>query len=89
LYIKSSDNKINAEFEPLLGLIDVLMNKATAKQNKVLYLKLSGKNEEEIAVILGVFQPTVNQHSTSAGWNAIEKAVLYFENSILTKLEEK
>ena len=49
LFIKTNDENSNDEFEPLLALIDVLISKATAKQSKVLYLKLIGNNEEAIA----------------------------------------
>jgi hypothetical protein len=35
-------------------------------------------NEETIAAKLKISQSVVNQHSTSIGWNAIEKSVKYF-----------
>jgi DNA-binding NarL/FixJ family response regulator len=67
---------------PVIDLIDVLLNKATGKQCQVVYFKLLGMSEKEISKKLGVAQSVVNQHSTSVGWNAIEKAVIYFENLI-------
>jgi hypothetical protein len=78
LFFVSRTEGLNAEFEPLLALIDVLLSKATAKQCEVLYRKLMNYNEEAIARIMQIAQPVVNQHSTSAGWNAIEKAVIRF-----------
>ncbi len=78
LFFTSANERYNAQLEPLLALLDVLMSKATARQSEVLYLKLMGLNEEEIAAALKISQPVVNQHSTSVGWNAIEKAVFYF-----------
>ncbi|MEI7725669.1 MAG: fumarate hydratase [Bacteroidota bacterium] len=86
LFIKTNDENLNNEFEPLLALIDVLVSKATARQCKVLYLKLTGNNEEAIAKKLKLFQSTINEHSTSLGWNAIEKAVLHFEQIMKLKL---
>lgn len=62
----------------VLGLIDVLISKATSKQCEILYYKLLGLNEDAIAEKLKIRQPAVNQHSTSVGWNAIERAVKYF-----------
>ncbi|HET8736583.1 MAG TPA: fumarate hydratase [Pricia sp.] len=79
LFFVSKDEALNTNMEALFGLIDLLMNKATSKQCSVLYYKLLGWNEAAISKKLEISQPVVNQHSTSAGWNAIEKAVQYFE----------
>jgi hypothetical protein len=78
LFFVSGNEELNREFEPLLALIDVLLSKATAKQCEVLYMKLMDLNEEAIAIKMNIAQPVVNQHSTSVGWNAIEKAVIRF-----------
>jgi hypothetical protein len=78
LFFVSGNDALNNEFEPLLALIDVLMSKATAKQCEVLYMKLMDQNEDAIAARMKIAQPVVNQHSTSVGWNAIEKAVIRF-----------
>jgi len=61
----------------------VIINKATSKQCDVLYRKLLGQNESEIANRTKVSQPAVNRHSTSIGWNAIDQAVQFYENLIL------
>jgi hypothetical protein len=87
LFIKSNDEKLTHALEPILALLDVLLSKATAKQSNVLYLKLLGYNEDEIAKKMGLYQSTINEHSTSLGWNAIEKAVLYFEKLMRSKNE--
>jgi hypothetical protein len=44
-----------------------------------------GYNEESIVKKLNKRQSTVNEQSTIAGWNAIEKAVQRFENVIKNK----
>ena len=87
LFIKTNDEQLTSEMEPLLALIDVLISKSTAKQSNILYLKLLGNREDTIAKKLNLFQSTVNEHSTSLGWNAIEKAVMYFEKIMNSKLE--
>lgn len=79
LFIKSSDEKFDKEIQPLLALIDVLMNKITEKQCEVLCLKLLGNSEDIIMKKLNQRQSTINEKSTSAGWSAIEKAVQRFE----------
>ncbi|MCF8299139.1 MAG: hypothetical protein K9J13_16440 [Saprospiraceae bacterium] len=78
LYFVSNNTNLNKEFEPLLSLLDVLIGKATSRQCQVLYLKLMNYNEDSIAAKLKINQSVVNQHSTSIGWNAIDKAVKHF-----------
>ncbi|WP_132434170.1 fumarate hydratase [Natronoflexus pectinivorans] len=82
LFIDSSQKQITEESEPLLALLDVIIARCTARQCEVLYHRLSGKSEAEVAKILKVSQPTINQHSTAAGWNAIEKTVNRFSTII-------
>lgn len=88
LFVKTYNDKITNRLEPIFALLDQIINKTTAKQCEVLYNKLMGLNEEAIAGKMKILQPTVNQHSTSAGWSAIEKAVLNFENLINFDAEE-
>lgn len=85
LFIKSNDDNLDKEIQPLLSLIDILISKNTEKQCEVLYLKLMGYNEESIVKKLNKRQSTVNEQSTIAGWNAIEKAVQRFEYVVKTK----
>lgn len=66
----------------IVSLCDVVINKSTGKQCEVLYNKLCGKDEVEMAAALGKSRPTVNAHSQKAGWIAIERAVKYFESLI-------
>jgi hypothetical protein len=82
LFFVSANEKLNNEFESLLSLIDVLMSKATVRQSEVLNMKLLNYNEEAIAQKMEIAQPVVNQHSTSVGWNAIEKAIIHFSRVI-------
>lgn len=85
LFIKSNDDNLDKEIQPLLSLIDILISKNTEKQCEVLYLKLMGYNEESIVKKLKKRQSTVNEQSTIAGWNAIEKAVQRFEYVVKIK----
>lgn len=85
LFIKSNEQEFDDEMTPLLALLDVLISNSTAKQCEVLYLKLLGYDETVIARSLKKTQPTINSHSTGAGWNAIEKAVTRFEEKVRIK----
>lgn len=82
LFFISKEEKLNANFEVILNLLDVLLAKATARQCEILYLKLLGLTEDQISTQLKIGQSAVNQHSTSAGWAAIESAVQYFNKTI-------
>ncbi|MCA1745587.1 MAG: RNA polymerase subunit sigma-70, partial [Bacteroidales bacterium] len=75
LFIGASQPALVDEFDPVLALLDVLLGQSTARQCEIIYLKLLNFNEDEIARQLNITQATVNQHSRSAGWNAIDKAV--------------
>lgn len=83
LFIKSNSSDFDNTMDAMLALLDILLSKATARQCSVLYLKLTGYDENKIASKLGLSQSTVNKHSTSVGWNAIEKAVQWFENELI------
>ena len=63
----------------LLGLLDALFKKTTSNQCEIIYYKLLGKQEEEIAKLLNVKQPAVNKQCNAVSWPAIESAVNYFE----------
>lgn len=82
LFFESKNKELTKNMAPIMALLDVLLNKATSRQCEVVYHKLLGKSEDEIAELLGINQSVVNQHSTSVGWNAIEQAVSYFYQTI-------
>lgn len=79
LFFISDNESLNENLNVQLSLIDVLIGNSTAKQCKVLFYKLMGLSEVGIAKKLDVKQPSINKHSTSIGWNAIEKSIHYFK----------
>ncbi|AKC22226.1 hypothetical protein [Flavobacterium psychrophilum] len=56
------------------------MSNATAKKSYILYLRLLGLSEQEIATLIGVKQAIVNRQLTSIGGNKTEKSVVYFSS---------
>ncbi len=80
IFFNSNNEKLNENINCIVALLDVLVSNATAKQCKILYLRILGFSEQEIATQIGVKQPTVNKQLTSIGWNAIEKSVVYFSS---------
>ena len=69
LFFISENDALNQNINTILGLIDILINNATAKQCQILYFRLLGLTEQEIAKELDTKQPTVNKQLTSIGWN--------------------
>ncbi len=82
LFFDANDEQTTLQFSAILALIDVLLNKATSKQNEILFWKLYELTEAEVAGKLKLGQSTINQQSTSAGWLAIDKAVKYYEQYV-------
>lgn len=71
----------NAELLTAIAqLCDVVINKSTAKQCFVLYQKMRGEGEDELAKRIGKSRSTINAHSSKAGWPAISNAIKMFEN---------
>lgn len=79
MFFGSGNVSLSEHIDVVLGLLDVVLNKATSVQCAVLHYKLLEIQEEEIAKLLNVTQPAVNKQGKSFGWNAIESAVNYFE----------
>jgi hypothetical protein len=82
LFFKASDSEVEAEFDPVFALLDTLLSKSSGKQCQVVYHKLMGLHEDEIAKKLSKHRSTINQHGLAAGWHAIEQTVSHFEKRI-------
>lgn len=82
LFASTANMTLQPALETLLALLDHILSKITTRQSEILYHKLLGKSEKEIATLLGISQPSVNQHSTASGWNAIDKTVDYYSKLI-------
>lgn len=78
LFIGSDDELQSAIFKPVMSLLDAAFNRMTLRQSEIIYRKLLGLSEGTIAKELGITQSSVNQHSTSAGWNSIEETLNLF-----------
>lgn len=80
LFFGSNDAVLSAQMDVILGLLDAILKDMTVRQSEILYYKLLGNNEEEIAGKLSIKQSAVNQQSNSFSWPSIESTVNYFEN---------
>jgi hypothetical protein len=78
------NNKIADMFDVLVRLIDAIATRWTDKQALAVSGALRGMKQEEIAEKLWekkITQQAVAQHLGRAGWDALEKGILYFEKN--------
>lgn len=82
MFFCSPDPQEQEKYDAMIALIDTILSRCTQKQSEVIHYKLLEVSERELSEKLQRDQSTISQHSTAAGWNAIEKAVKYFEKFI-------
>ncbi|MBR1502895.1 MAG: hypothetical protein IJ618_03310 [Prevotella sp.] len=74
-------------FSALCDVLGFVVTRATGKQCQVLYHLLLGETQMHIAKLLGLEQPTVNQHAAAVGWNAIQRALTKYESENISLKE--
>lgn len=79
LTIETINENLSQNLRVIAVLTDAILNDATPKQSQVIYYKLLGYKESEIAEKMKIYQSGVNNHSSSAKWYCIEEALNYFE----------
>ena len=77
--IKTTNEKLNAELDTELALLEEIMLKWTVNSAEVLYWKLLGLNEYGVSKQLKISQPAINHRKKHAGWNGIETLLERFE----------
>ena len=78
LTIEISNENLSQSLRVIAVLTDAILNDATPKQSQVIYYKLLGYKESEIAEKMNIYQSGVNNHSSSAKWYSIEEAINYY-----------
>lgn len=64
-------------------LLNHIINKATSRQCETLFHRLQYSTDAEVAEMMNITRPGVNQNLSNMGWDAIERSVYYFEQLIL------
>lgn len=82
--VKTLHESFNEQIEAPVLLLDALMQKWTQNGAEVILYKLQNKKDDEIAALLNISQPAVNQRKKNAQWPAIEKLIEYFEKTVLS-----
>lgn len=78
----SSDDFVEGLMDNNVNFIDEFINSMSARQCAVIYYKLLGFLEKDIAEILHLSQPAVNMRAKLASWSLINKAL-----SVIDKVE--
>ena len=79
MIIKSTLQHLASPLHAIALLTDALMNNMTQRQSEIIYYKLFGLKEKDIAEKVGIKQSSVNKAATTAKWYCIEEALKYFE----------
>lgn len=82
--VKTLHPSFNEPIEAAILLLDAIMQKWTQNGAEVILYKLQNKKDDEIAALLNISQPAVNQRKKNAQWPAIEKLIAYFEKTVLS-----
>jgi len=79
LSVCTSKRQLSCPLQTIALLTDAIMNDMTLRQSEVIYYKLLGLKETDIARNLGISQSGVNKASSATKWYCIEEALKYFE----------
>lgn len=77
--VHTSKKQLSAPLQTIALLTDAILNDMTMRQSEVVYYKLLGFKEADIAKKLGISQASVNNASTATKWYCIEESIKYFE----------
>ena len=77
--VHTSKKQLSAPLQTIALLTDAILNDMTVRQSEVVYYKLLGFKEADIAKKLGISQASVNNASTATKWYCIEESIKYFE----------
>lgn len=75
----ATNDEYNDELATEFKLLDAIISKTSALQCQVIFHKLLGVKEQQIAEKLNIQQSAVNQRSMNGNWNAIEIMLQRFE----------
>ena len=80
--LSTYNDELNREFEVHCATLDYLIARCTPLQAEALQLALDNLTQMQIAILLKLSQPTVQQRLQSAGWPVFKAIVNRFEQKI-------
>lgn len=82
LLIQTEDPLLNDELETYCYFADVIMNGFTKIQSNIIFYKLQGLDQTEIAKILDISQPAVSKSLKTSNWQTIERFMKRYKTLI-------
>ena len=82
LLIQTEDPLLNDELEINCYFADTIINGFTKIQSKIIFYKLQGLDQAEIASTLDISQPAVSKSLKTANWHIIEKFLKRYKTLI-------
>lgn len=79
IVVKTNNIETNTEWELIIALLDAIIEKWTRNGAELVLQKLMNKRDDEIAQQLNISLSAVTQRKKIAQWNAVNKAIQYFE----------
>lgn len=77
--VTAENENFNNEWEIHCAVLDYLENSRTQHQSEAIYWLLQSKNQQQIADLIGISQPSVNKRIQSSGWILMEKILKRFQ----------
>ena len=77
LSIHTNDPQKNAAIEIILNFVNKYLGSWNKGQAEVIFWQLEGKNQQEVARMLSISQPSVNSRLKTAGWKELEPTIAY------------
>lgn len=77
LSIHTHDPQKNATLEIILNFVNKYVGNWNKGQAEVIFWQLEGKNQQEIAKMLSISQPSVNSRLKTAGWKELEPTIAH------------
>lgn len=82
LSIHTKDPQKNMTIEIILNFVNKYLGNWNKGQAEVIFWQLEGKNQQEIAKILSISQPSVNSRLKTAGWKELQPTIAYIASLV-------
>ncbi|RZM26624.1 MAG: hypothetical protein EOO88_16335, partial [Pedobacter sp.] len=82
LSIHTNDMQKNATIEIILNFVNRYLGNWNKGQAEVIFWQLEGKNQQEIAKLLSISQPSVNSRLKTAGWKELEPTIAHIASLV-------
>ena len=82
LAISMSNSDLEEQLQVIINLVNLLLNKATARRSEILCQRLLSASAAETARHIGISKSGVNQALNELGWSAIEQSINYFHKTV-------